>query len=99
MLLPAVVAYACTLATMSILAWGLGPVAGVGGVIFLVSDAMIALGAFAPSFAPPQRDFLVMVTYVAAQVLIAFAVERRAAGGTAGRDGARTVASDVVGRG
>lgn len=99
MLLPAVVVYACTLATMSILAWGLGPVAGIGGVTFLVSDAMIALGAFAPSFAPPQRDFLVMVTYVAAQVLIAFAVERRAAGGTAGRDGARTVASDVVGRG
>ncbi|WP_102508447.1 lysoplasmalogenase family protein [Sanguibacter massiliensis] len=40
-----------------------------------------------------------LVAVVAAQVLIAFAVERRAAGGTPGRDGARTVASDVVGRG
>lgn len=72
-LLPAVVVYAAVLATTSVLAWGLGPVAGVGGVIFLVSDAMIALGAFAPTFDPPQRGFLVMLTYVAAQVLLAHA--------------------------
>ncbi|WP_210767296.1 lysoplasmalogenase family protein [Flavimobilis rhizosphaerae] len=98
-LLPAVVVYASMLATMSILAWGVGPVAGVGGVIFLISDAMIALGAFAPTFAPPQKDFLVMVTYVAAQVLIAFAVDRHAQGGAAVRDAARTATPDVVGRG
>ncbi|MGP7961097.1 lysoplasmalogenase family protein [Sanguibacter sp. A247] len=76
-LLPAVAVYAAVLATASVLAWGLGPVAGVGGIIFLASDAMIALGAFAPSFDPPQRGFLVMLTYVAAQVLLAHACARR----------------------
>lgn len=98
-LLPAVVVYASMLATMSILAWGVGPVAGVGGVIFLISDAMIALGAFAPTFAPPQKDFLVMVTYVAAQVLIACAVDRHVPGDADGRDAARTATSGDVGRG
>lgn len=98
-LLPAVVVYASMLATMSILAWGVGPVAGVGGVIFLISDAMIALGAFAPTFAPPQKDFLVMVTYVAAQVLIACAVDRHVRGDADGRDAARTATSGDVGRG
>lgn len=78
-LLPAVLVYAAALVTTSALAWGLGAAAGIGGVIFLVSDAMIALGAFAPNVTIPQRGFLVMLTYVAAQVILAHAASRHEA--------------------
>lgn len=80
-LLPAVVVYAAALATTSVLAWGLGTAAGVGGLVFLASDAMIALREFAPWFEPPQGGLLVMGTYIAAQALLADAVARRAAAG------------------
>lgn len=83
-LLPAVLVYACALVTTSVLAWGAGPVAGVGGVVFLASDAMIGLRAFAPSFDPPQQGFLIMATYIAAQVLLAHAVANRSPAGADG---------------
>ncbi|NKX93197.1 lysoplasmalogenase [Sanguibacter hominis ATCC BAA-789] len=83
-LLPALLVYAGALVTTSVLAWGAGPVAGVGGVVFLASDAMIGLRAFAPSFDPPQEGFLIMSTYIAAQVLLAHAVAQHAQPGRAG---------------
>lgn len=83
-LLPAVLVYASALVTTSVLAWGAGPVAGIGGVVFLASDAMIGLRAFAPSFDPPQQGFLIMSTYIAAQTLLAHAVAQHAQPGRAG---------------
>jgi uncharacterized membrane protein YhhN len=48
----------------------LGPVAGLGGALFLLSDTLIATGvAHWPQ--PPRPDFWIMLTYAAAQFLLA----------------------------
>lgn len=57
-------AMACSAAT------GLGPVAGAGGVLFLLSDTLIATG-IADRPQPPRPDLWIMLTYVAAQFLLA----------------------------
>ncbi|GKQ36723.1 lysoplasmalogenase [Streptomyces sp. A012304] len=47
----------------------LGPVAGLGGALFLLSDTLIATGvAHWPQ--PPRPDFWIMLTYAAAQFLL-----------------------------
>jgi uncharacterized membrane protein YhhN len=66
---PAVVYGAC-LVTMAALATGVNRVATIGGAVFLVSDTLIALGAFAPWFDLPQADFWVMLTYIVGQILL-----------------------------
>jgi uncharacterized membrane protein YhhN len=47
----------------------LGPVAGAGGVLFLLSDTLIATG-IADRPQPPRPDLWIMLTYVAAQFLL-----------------------------
>jgi len=69
LLLPVLVYGAC-LGTMAVLATGVNRLTAVGGALFLVSDGLIALDAFASGFDLPARGFWVMSTYVAAQVLI-----------------------------
>ena len=69
MLVP-VLAYGACLGAMAVLSTGVHPATALGGALFLVSDGLIALGAFAPGFDPPFEGFWVMVTYVAAQVFI-----------------------------
>ncbi|PVU81844.1 lysoplasmalogenase (plasmid) [Cellulomonas sp. WB94] len=69
-----VIVYGACLTTMAVLATGLGRVGGVGGAIFLVSDSLIALGAFADGFHLPVAGFWVMSTYLAGQGLLAAAV-------------------------
>lgn len=69
LLVPALV-YGLCLGAMAVLSTGLGPVAGAGGALFLLSDAMIALGAFADWFTPPAEGFWVMATYIAGQALL-----------------------------
>ncbi|MFE6970517.1 lysoplasmalogenase [Isoptericola sp. NPDC057653] len=76
-LLAAVVVYGVCLVTMAVLATGVHPLAGVGGAVFLASDAMIALGAFTDWFAPPASGFWVMLTYVAGQALVVAGVLAR----------------------
>lgn len=76
-LLAAVVVYGVCLVAMAVLATGVHPLAGVGGAVFLVSDAMIALGAFTDWFAPPASGFWVMLTYVAGQSLLVAGVLAR----------------------
>lgn len=73
----AVVVYASCLGTMAVLATGVHRLAAIGGVVFLVSDAMIALGAFTAWFAPPASGFWVMLTYVAGQALLVAGVLAR----------------------
>ncbi|MGV8978698.1 MAG: lysoplasmalogenase [Cellulomonas sp.] len=73
-LLGPVIVYGACLTTMAVLATGLGRLAGIGGAIFLVSDALIALGAFADGFELPVAGFWVMSTYLAGQGLLAVAV-------------------------
>ncbi|OCI32340.1 lysoplasmalogenase [Oerskovia enterophila] len=79
-LLVPVMVYGLCLALMAVLSTGVNRVAGIGGAIFLVSDALIALGAFVPGFEVPgplSSGFLVMVTYLAGQALLAVGILRR----------------------
>ncbi|WP_372347475.1 lysoplasmalogenase [Streptomyces sp. KL116D] len=64
-----VAVYSVLLTCMAFGAARLGPVAGVGGALFLLSDSLIAMGV-ADWPALPQSDFWVMLTYVAAQFLL-----------------------------
>ncbi|MFJ3391910.1 lysoplasmalogenase [Leifsonia aquatica] len=49
-----------------------------GSACFVVSDSLLGLDRFLPGFSMPQVDLAIMVTYIAAQGLIAFGVVRRA---------------------
>lgn len=72
----AVVVYAACLTAMAVLATGVHRLTWVGALLFLFSDALIALGAFA-GFAPPASGFWVMATYVLGQALIVAGVVSR----------------------
>ncbi|MGC5629574.1 lysoplasmalogenase [Georgenia sp. Z1344] len=74
-LLPAVVAYAVAILATAMLAPALGTAAAVGALVFIVSDSLIALRTFA-GLELPGNGMWVMLTYVAAQVLLAAGVVR-----------------------
>lgn len=77
-LLVPVLVYGVCLGTMAALSSGVDGATWAGGALFLVSDGLIALDAFVPSFDLPAQGFWVMLTYVVAQVLIVYGVlERR----------------------
>lgn len=76
-LLIPVLLYGLVLGLMAVTATGVGPWAAVGGALFLLSDALIALRAFAPGFAMFHDGFWVMSTYVTAQALIVLGVLKR----------------------
>lgn len=79
-LLVPVMVYGLCLTLMAVLSTGVNRVAGIGGAIFLVSDALIALGAFVPGFEVPgplSSGFWVMITYLAGQALLAVGILRR----------------------
>lgn len=80
-LLVPVVVYGVMLTAMAVLATGLGPVAALGGAVFLGSDALIALEAFVPSWDLAGQGFWVMLTYTVGQGLLAVAVVRRESAG------------------
>lgn len=75
MLVPVLV-YGALLGTMAVLATGVNLLTAVGGALFLVSDGLIALDAFAAGFDLPAQGFWVMATYIAAQTLIVAGVLR-----------------------
>lgn len=72
-LAPAVVAYAIVIACMAILATGLGAWAAIGGLMFMLSDSLIAIRAFA-SVTVPLHSFLVMLTYIIAEAMLVIGV-------------------------
>ncbi|GED11081.1 lysoplasmalogenase [Cellulosimicrobium cellulans] len=76
-LLVPVVVYGACLVLMAVTATGVDRLAAVGGAVFLVSDALIALDAFAPWYALPAQGFWVMLTYVVGQMLLVLGVLRR----------------------
>jgi uncharacterized membrane protein YhhN len=49
-----------------------------GGLLFLLSDTLLAFKLFWPGFAVRQQDFLIMLVYVAGQGLIAVGAVRHA---------------------
>ena len=71
-LLVLVAVYGLLLVTAGALSSTVSLVTAIGGALFVLSDALIALHRFWYSYQLPQHDFLVMVTYIAAQVLIAY---------------------------
>lgn len=84
-LAPAVVFYGLLLLAVAYLASSHGWVGGLGGALFVLSDGLIALGAFRPELVDwAQRDLLVMATYVAAQALFVVVVLRARSAGRAG---------------
>ncbi|WP_338749235.1 lysoplasmalogenase [Janibacter alittae] len=72
-LFPAVLLYGLVIVGMAVLATGIDAVATTGAALFLVSDGLIALSAFA-SLELPLHGFWVMLTYVLGQALIVLAV-------------------------
>lgn len=75
-LFPAVVLYGLVIVGMAVLATGIDVVATTGAVLFLISDGLIALSAFA-ALELPLHGFWVMLTYVLGQTLITLAVSHR----------------------
>ncbi|MFB6953080.1 lysoplasmalogenase [Streptomyces niveus] len=70
-----VAVYSLLLAAMACRASALGPLAGAGGALFLLSDTLIATGvAEAPQ--PPAADLWIMLTYLAAQALLTAGILR-----------------------
>ncbi|MET7303014.1 lysoplasmalogenase [Embleya sp. NPDC005575] len=69
-LLVPVLGYSLLLTGMAAYAAGVGRRTGLGGALFLLSDAVIALGIADVDLLPGQ-DAVVMPTYVAAQLLLA----------------------------
>ncbi|GEN80185.1 lysoplasmalogenase [Actinotalea fermentans] len=70
-----VVVYGAVLTAVAVLAT-FDRRAAVGGVLFMLSDSLIAMNAFVGGYDLPAHGFWVMFTYVAAQVLLAIGVLR-----------------------
>jgi uncharacterized membrane protein YhhN len=75
-LAPAVVVYAATIGAMAMFATGVSRATAVGAAIFIVSDTIIALTTFVAPDRIPLDMFWIMVTYLAAQLLIVLGVVR-----------------------
>ncbi|AYG04515.1 lysoplasmalogenase [Gryllotalpicola protaetiae] len=75
-MLPAVMLYGLALCTMAAVAAYTSRLLGVGGLVFIVSDGLLAIHLFRPDLALPQSGFWVMLTYTAAEALIAIGLTR-----------------------
>lgn len=73
-LLVPVVVYGASLTTMAVLASGLGRLGLLGGALFFVSDALIAVNTFTGHV--PGANVLIMATYAAALALLVAGVLR-----------------------
>jgi uncharacterized membrane protein YhhN len=73
-LLVPVAAYGLALGAMAAFAAGNGPLIAWGGALFVVSDSVLGLGRFLPGYDFALHDEVVMVSYLAAQGLIALGV-------------------------
>ncbi len=71
-----VAGYSLLLTAMAYRSSRLGPLVGLGGALFLLSDTLIATGV-ADWPQPPRPDFWIMLTYLGAQALLAQAYRER----------------------
>jgi YhhN-like protein len=87
-LLAAVLVYGASLALTVALATGVSRLAAAGALTFLVSDLVLAYGAFVAPPPSPIVSAVVMATYLPAQLMIVLATRRAAAapGATEGTD-------------
>ncbi|TVP67268.1 MAG: lysoplasmalogenase [Nitriliruptor sp.] len=79
-----VTVYAVVIVAMAVLATGVNRTVALGAVLFVVSDALIALDSVADLVQLPAHGFWVMLTYLAAQLLIAMGVASAVRAETAG---------------
>lgn len=70
-LLVPVVVYAVVIVSMAVLATGLNRATAIGAGLFVLSDSLIALNSLTDTLRLPAHGFWVMVTYLAAQALLA----------------------------
>lgn len=70
----ALVVYGLTLGLVAVLATGLGPMATVGGIVFIVSDMSIAITSFVYPGRLVYGELLIMSTYLIAQLLLVLGV-------------------------
>ena len=75
-LLIPVAVYGLVLCAMGSLALHCNRWIALGGALFVISDTLLGLHNFLPGFALWQIDFLIMLSYLAAQALFAFGVLR-----------------------
>lgn len=73
-LLPAIVAYGIVLAAMAISATRVNRLTAIGGVLFVISDSLLAIRLFTPELQGRPPDAAIMVTYLAAQLLLTVGV-------------------------
>lgn len=69
-----VAGYGVALTAMALLALGVDRLAAVGAVIFLISDALIAINRFVAAYSFAHHDLLVMATYIVGQGLVVLGV-------------------------
>lgn len=75
-LLIPVAVYGLVLGIMGAVALSCNRFIAIGGALFVVSDTLLALNRFLPGLTLWQADFLIMLTYIAAQGLIAYGIIR-----------------------
>ncbi|WP_133160209.1 lysoplasmalogenase [Cryobacterium zongtaii] len=75
-LLVPVIAYGIVLSAMAAFASRCNRWVAWGGALFVVSDSLLAINRFLPDAGIPLADFLIMVTYIAAQTLIVWGLLR-----------------------
>lgn len=75
-LLVPVIAYGVVLSAMSAVASRCNPAVAWGGALFVISDSILAIDRFLPAADISVADFLIMVTYLAAQALIVWGLLR-----------------------
>ena len=75
-LLIPVIAYGVVLSAMAAFASRCNHWVAWGGALFVVSDSLLAINRFLPDAGIPLADFLIMVTYIAAQTLIVWGLLR-----------------------
>lgn len=76
MLVPVAV-YGICLGLMAVLSTGVNRTAGLGGVLFVISDSVLAINAFVDGLAIPGAGVWIMVTYLLAQLLLVRGVVKR----------------------
>lgn len=75
MLVPVVV-YGVVICTMAVVATRCGATVTAGATLFLLSDSLLAVNMFVAEIEIPAIDFLIMLTYLAGQGLIAVGIVR-----------------------
>ena len=75
-LLIPVIAYGTVLCVMAAFASRCNRWVAWGGALFVASDSILAINKFLPDAGIPLADFLIMVTYLAAQTLIVWGILR-----------------------